>query len=511
MAENTVSLFGFEIKRKKQSDKEAERIKSVVAPQSDDGAGYITASGSHFGQYIDIDGDNTKDNIAMINKYRGISIHPEVDMAIEDIVNEAIVNNADESTLSLNTDEIDAPDNIKKIVQEEFDNVLSMFDASEHAHDLFKRWYIDGRIYHHILVDEKNEKAGIQEVRFIDATKIRKVKEVKTKKAPATNADIIESINEYFIYTEKPGKTSAGQIQNKGVKFTLDSINYVTSGLLDESRKKVVSHLHKCIKPVNQLRMMEDSLVIYRLSRAPERRIFYVDVGNLPKGKAEEYMKNIMTKYRNKLVYDAGTGELRDDRKHMSMLEDFWLPRREGGRGTEVSTLPGGDNLGQIDDIIYFQKRLYRALNVPLNRLEQESQFSMGRGNEVSREEIKFQKFIDRLRKKFGMVFLNVLQKQLILKRICTQDDWDEWKTEIKIDYARDNYFAELKDSEILRERLQTLELMTQYVGDYFSKTFILKNVLKYNEDEIDDMKKEIEQEIKDGDIPDPNDNEEEN
>lgn len=293
-------------------------------------------------------------------------------------------------------------------------------------------------------------------------------------------------------------------MSNKGIRFSTDAINYVTSGLLDETRKKVVSHLHKCIKPVNQLRMMEDSLVIYRLSRAPERRIFYVDVGNLPKGKAEEYMKNIMTKYRNKLVYDAGTGELRDDRKHMSMLEDFWLPRREGGRGTEVSTLPGGDNLGQIDDIIYFQKRLYRALNVPLNRLEQESQFSLGRGNEVTREEIKFSKFIDRLRKKFSMVFLQVLKKQLILKRIITDADWDEWKTDIRIDYARDNYFAELKDAEILRERLQTLELMTNYVGDYFSKGFILKNVLKYTEDDVKDLKKEIETEIKDGDLPDP-------
>jgi len=510
MADNTLKLFGFEFKRTKK-DEGQEKLKSVIAPKSDDGAGYITASGSHFGQYIDIDGDNAKDNVTLIQKYRGISIHPEVDMAIEDIVNEAIVNNGDDDTIKLNTDEIEAPDNIKKQIQEEFKHVLSLFDATEHAHDLFKRWYIDGRIYHHILVDENNEKAGIQELRFIDSIKIRKVKEVKTKKDQETNADIIDTVKEYFIYQDKVGKTSPGAMTTKGIKFSTDAISYVTSGLLDETRKKVVSHLHKCIKPVNQLRMMEDSLVIYRLSRAPERRIFYVDVGNLPKGKAEEYMKNIMTKYRNKLVYDASTGELRDDRKHMSMLEDFWLPRREGGRGTEVTTLPGGDNLGQIDDIIYFQKRLYRALNVPLNRLEQESQFSMGRGNEVSREEIKFQKFIDRLRKKFGMVFLNVLQKQLILKRICTQDDWDEWKTEIKIDYARDNYFAELKDSEILRERLQTLELMTQYVGDYFSKTFILKNVLKYNEDEIDDMKKEIEQEIKDGDIPDPNDNEEEN
>jgi len=500
---NSVKLFGFEFKRAKKNTGQ-EKLKSVIAPQSDDGAGYITASGSHFGQYVDIDGDNTKDNVGLIQKYRGIATHPEVDMAIEDIVNEAIVNDGENATISLNLDDVEVQDNIKDQIQEEFGHVLSMFDASEHCHDIFKRWYIDGRIYHHILVDDKNEKAGIQELRFIDSTKIRKVKEVKTKKDPITNADIIDTINEYYIYQEKPGKVQPGAMTNKGIRFSTDAINYVTSGLLDESRKKVVSHLHKCIKPVNQLRMMEDSLVIYRLSRAPERRIFYVDVGNLPKGKAEEYMKNIMTKYRNKLVYDASTGELRDDRKHMSMLEDFWLPRREGGRGTEVSTLPGGDNLGQIDDIIYFQKRLYRALNVPLNRLEQESQFSLGRGNEVSREEIKFSKFIDRLRKKFGMVFLQVLKKQLILKRIITDADWDEWKTYIKIDYARDNYFAELKDSEILRERIQTLELMTNYVGDYFSKGFIFKNVLKYSEEDIKDLRKEIETEIKDGDIPDP-------
>jgi hypothetical protein len=503
MADNSIRLFGFELKRTKKEDN-IEKLKSVVAPQSDDGAGYVTASGSHFGQYVDIDGDNAKDMFALINKYRGIAVHPEVDMAIEDIVNEAIVNNGDEDALSLNLDNVEAPDNIKKSMEEEFNKVLSMFDATEHAHDLFKRWYIDGRIYHHVLVDEKNEKQGVQEVRFIDATKIRKVKEVKTKKDPVTNADIIDSINEYYVYHDKNGTKSFGQTHNKGIKFTADSINYVTSGLLDETRKKVVSHLHKCIKPVNQLRMMEDSLVIYRLSRAPERRIFYVDVGNLPKGKAEEYMRNIMSKYRNKLVYDASTGEMRDDRKHMSMLEDFWLPRREGGRGTEVTTLPGGDNLGQIDDIIYFQKRVYRALNVPMNRLEQEAQFSLGRGNEVSREEIKFQKFIDRLRKKFGMIFLNVLRKQLILKRICTDADWEEWKTHISVDYARDNYFAELKESEVLRERLQTLDQMTQYVGDYFSKAWVLKNVLRYDDKDVKDMKNEIASEIKAGDIDDP-------
>ena len=297
-----------------------------------------------------------------------------------------------------------------------------------------------------------------------------------------------------FQYSNLINKTDIQKIEitNTGVKMTADSVSYVTSGLLDETRKKVISHLHKAIKPVNQLRMMEDSLVIYRLARAPERRIFYIDVGNLPKGKAEEYMTNIMAKYRNKLVYDADTGNIKDDRKHMSMLEDFWLPRKEGGRGTEISTLPGGENLGQIEDIIYFQKRVYRALNVPVNRLEQESGFNLGRSTEISRDEIKFQKFIDRLRTKFSHLFLGILKKQLILKNIITEEDWNNWKYDIIIDYAQDNHFSELKDAEILRERLQTLDQMAQYVGEYFSKEYVMKNVLKYSDEDIQNIQKQI-------------------
>lgn len=490
VAENSIKLFGFEIKR--ANDKSAEKLKSVVPPQSEDGAGYVTASAGHYGQYVDIDGNEAKDNYQLINKYRGVALHPEVDAAIEDIVNEAIVGDDDNGVgVSIALDDIEAPKQIKDQITEEFDNILGMLNFKENGHDIFKRWYTDGRIFHHLVVKDGAEKAGIQEIRYIDAMKMRKVKEVKKEKDPITNAEIIKSVKEYFIFQEKPGQNSA---RNNAIKFTEESISYVTSGLLDENRKKVVSHLHKSIKPINQLRMMEDSLVIYRLARAPERRIFYIDVGNLPKGKAEEYMKNIMTKYRNKLVYDANSGELRDDRKHMSMLEDFWLPRREGGRGTEISTLPGGENLGQIDDIIYFQKRLYRSLNVPINRLEQEAQFSLGRSTEISRDEVKFQKFIDRLRNKFAHLFLGILKKHLLLKNIITEEDWDTWKNDIRVEYSRDNYFSELKESELFKERIQTLDMINQYVGEYFTKDWVMKNILKLSEEDM----KELEQEVDD-------------
>ena len=475
---NALKIFGFEIRRanKKEEDK---KLQSIVPRQDDDGAGYVTASGSHYGQYINIDGDDSKDNHQMIMKYRGVSTHPEVDAAIEDIINESVSASEDKAPVSIILDNVEVSDQIKKGITEEFDNVLSMLDFTNNGHDMFKRWYIDGRLYHHLVVNESNIKAGIQEIRPIDSAKIRKVKQVKKKKDPVTGANIVESVDEYYIYQEKPGQ------QTSGVKLSHDSVSYVTSGLLSADRKKVVSHLHKALKPINQLRMMEDSLVIYRLARAPERRIFYIDVGNLPRGKSEQYMKDIMARYRNKLVYDADTGQIRDDRKHMSMLEDFWLPRREGGRGTEISTLPGGENLGQIDDIIYFQKRLYRSLNVPINRLEQEAQFSLGRSTEISRDELKFQKFIDRLRKRFSMLFLEILKKQLVMKGLITEEDWNEWKNDLVVDYTRDNHFTELKDAELLRERLQTLDQVSQYVGDYFSKEWVMKNVLMFNDDDI--------------------------
>ena len=499
MADNSLKLFGFEIKRSGSKDKE-EKLKSVVTAKDDDGAGYVTASGAgHFGQYVDIDGSGSKDNYQLVMKYRGVAIHPECDAAIEDIVNESIVIDDESPGVSIELEKIEASESIKEQITEEFSNILRMLNFNEDGHDIFRRWYIDGKIYHHLVVDPSNEKMGIQDIRFIDAPKMRKVKEVKKKKDPLTNADIIENVKEYYIYQETPGKGGAGSIntsQNRqAVKFTEDSISYVTSGLLDERRKKVLSHLQKAIKPVNQLRMMEDSLVIYRLARAPERRIFYIDVGNLPKGKAEEYMKNIMAKYRNKLVYDANTGDLRDDRKHMSMLEDFWLPRREGNRSTEISSLPGGDNLGQIDDIIYFQKRLYKALNVPLQRLDQENNgFSIGRSTEISRDEVKFQKFIDRLRNRFSHLFLRILKKQLILKKVITEADWAKWERDIRVDYNRDNHFAELKESEILKERVQTLDMVSQYVGEYFTKDWVMKNVLKLSEEDMKDLEDKVDE-----------------
>ena len=494
MADNAgLRLFGFEIKRTRASEK--KQLPSIVPAVDDDGAGYITAAGSHYGQYLNMDGDESKDNHQLINKYRGVAMHPEVDAAIEDIVNEAISGSELKSSVDIVMDQVKVSDSIKKAIKEEFDNVVSMLKFNDLGHDIFRRWYVDGRIYYHLVVNDANLKAGIQEVRPIDAAKIRKVKQVKRKKDPLTGAQLIESVNEYYIYQEKPGAMSSG------IKLSLDAISYTTSGILSQDRKKVVSYLQKALKPINQLRMMEDSLVIYRLARAPERRMFYIDVGNMPRGKAEQYMKDIMAKYRNKLVYDANTGELKDDRKHMSMLEDFWLPRREGGRGTEISTLPGGENLGQIDDIIYFQKRLYRSLNVPINRLEQEAQFSLGRSTEVSRDELKFQKFIDRLRMRFSNVFLDILKKQLLLKGIITEPDWDTWNEDIVVDYVRDNHFTELKDAELLRERLQTMDLIQQYVGEYFSKEWVMKNVLNLSDEDAEDMKKQISDEESSGEI----------
>ena len=477
-------LFGFEITRAKDN----KAIKSIVPPRDDDGAGYVTATsaGSHYGHYINMEGDDSKDQAQLILKYRGSAYQPEADAAIEDIVNEAITAAENKPSVALNLDNVPVSATVKKTMFEEFENIFNMLNFKELGHDIFRRWYIDGRIYHHLIVDENNPTAGIQEIRYIDTVKIRKVKQVKKKKDPISGATLVDRVNEFYIYQEKPGS------QASGVKLTLDSVSYCTSGLLDEHRKKIISYLHKALKPITQLRMMEDSLVIYRLARAPERRMFYIDVGNLPRGKAEQYMKDIMAKYRNKLVYDAKTGEIRDDRKHMSMLEDFWLPRREGGRGTEISTLPGGENLGQIEDIIYFQKRLYRSLNVPMNRLEQEQQFSLGRATEISRDELKFQKFIDRLRNRFANLFYDILKKQLILKNVITEDDWNSWKNKVTIDFLRDNHFAELKEAELLRERIQSLDQITNYVGEYFSKEWVQKNVLLFDDETIDNMNKEI-------------------
>lgn len=493
-------LFGFELKRKEQDKADAKK-KSFVAPLEDDGSSYVQASGGHFGQYVDLDGGQAANEADQIRRYRETASQPECDAAIEDIINEAIVSDSSSAPVDLITDDLDQPDNIKKLIREEFESIVELLQFNHYGHEIFRRWYVDGRLFYHLIVDEKSPKKGILEVRPIDPTKIRKVKEIEKEKDPATGAEVVTKVDEYYLYQD-----TALVKSNQGVKISKDAIQYTTSGLLDPSRTKVLSYLQKAIKPVNQLRMMEDSLVIYRLSRAPERRIFYIDVGNLPKGKAEEYLKNIMNSYRNKLVYDANTGEVKDDRKHMSMLEDFWLPRREGGRGTEITTLPGGENLGQIDDIIYFQKKLYKSLNVPVNRLDQESQFSLGRSTEISRDEVKFQKFVNRLRKKFSWLFLDLLKMQLVLKGIITEADWRVIKEQIVVDYIRDSHFSELKEAEVMRERLGMLTELDQYVGTYFSVEWVRKNVLMQSDEDIEAMKEQIETERSSGEIPDEDD-----
>lgn len=491
-----MELFGFEISRKKEEDEQKKR-QSFVAPDADDGATVIS-EGGYYGQYVDIEGTKAKDDADLIKKYREISLYPDCDAAITDIVNEAIVADEDKDPIRVLTDDVEYSDKIKKLITEEFKEVVRLLKFNTNSHDLFRKWYVDGRLYYHMIIDEKNTKNGILELRPIDALKIRKVRQIIEEKDRVTGAKIVKGFNEFYIYQDvlTTGVATGGQRGAQGLRIAKDSIIYVPSGLIDSTSKKVLSYLYKALKPVNQLRMMEDSLVIYRMARAPERRIFYIDVGNLPKGKAEAYLRDIMAKYKNKIVYDANTGEIKDDRKHMAMLEDFWLPRREGGKGTEISTLPGGENLGQIEDIIYFQKKLYRSLNVPMSRMESEnSGFNLGRSSEISRDELKFTKFVSRLRKRFGDLFMQILKTQLILKGIINKDDWEKLKDQIKIDFIKDNYFAELKEGEILKERLGTLQMLDPYVGKYFSQTWVRKNVLRMTEQEIEEMDEEISEE----------------
>ena len=481
-------FFGFEINRKGNKTPRPSFVPDTEA----DGAGVIQ-SGGHFGVYLDVDGDKVKGEVDLIMKYRDVSAQPECDAAIEDIVNETIVGDHDEAPVNIVLDSLDVSDQIKDSIKHEFGEILRMINFNQYAHDIFRKWYVDGRLPYHVIIDEGSPSKGIKELRYIDPAKLRKVKEIEEKEDPKTGAKIITKQEEYFIFQD-----NKLQQHNQGIKIHPDAIIYCTSGQLDPGRTRILSYLHKAIKPVNQLRMMEDSLVIYRISRAPERRIFYIDVGNLPKGKAEEYLKNIMNQYRNKLVYDASTGEIKDDKKHMSMLEDFFLPRREGGRGTEISTLPGGENLGSIEDIVYFQKKLYKALNVPLNRLEQEAQFTLGRSTEISRDEVKFKKFVDRLRKRFSDLFMQALRTQLLLKKIITKQDWDSFKEEIVFDFIEDNYFSELKESEMIRERFEMLATLDEYVGKYVSNEWIRKQILKQSDDEIEEIDKQIDSETED-------------
>ena len=505
-------LFGFEIKRSAEDLKASEPLKaaSVVPPNDDDGVGYVTSPNYHYGLHMDIYADlQAKDQNDLVKKYRTAGSHPEVDMAIEEIVNETIVvPQDDEKIVSVNLHEVKVSASIKKKVVEEFDGILNMLSFNERAHDMFKNWYIDGRLYHHLLVDNQNLKQGIQEIRYIDSMKIRKVRHVRKSDKNDDGVELVQRVDEFYIYDEKweDGEknkyTPNNAKNNKAIKLSNDSVSYVTSGLLDESKAKIISHLHKALRPINQLRMMEDSLIIYRLARAPERRIFYVDTGNLPKGKAEAYLNSLMTKYRNKLVYDQATGELKDSRKHMTMLDDFWLPRREGGRGTEVTTLPGGQNLGEIDDIRYFQRKVYQALNVPVSRLEQEQAYSLGRATEITREEIKFQKFVTRMRQRFSKLFTGVLKQQLILKGIITESDWIElFHNKIRVDFYKDNHYSELKDAEVLQNRFQLMDQVSSYIGEYVSKEWVQKNVLRMTDEEAQQIQKDIDGEIESGEV----------
>ncbi len=496
-------LFGFKFERIKDT-KSQEKF---TVPPADDGAVEI-AGGGFFGQVLDVDGRD-KSELDLIRRYREIAQQPECDAAVEDIINEGIVANERDQAVSIVLDRLDYTKPIKDRIRREFDTVLSLLDFDTKGHDIFRRWYIDGRIFYHKVIDKKNPKQGVVELRYIDPRKIRKVRTIKKEPKAGSSLEIVKGVEDFFIYNEKG--LQQGQM-NEGIKIADDSITYVPSGLIDQNRGHVLGHLHKAIKPVNQLRMIEDSVVIYRISRAPERRIFYIDVGNLPKVKAEQYLKDVMNRYRNKLVYDASTGEIRDDRNHMSMLEDFWLPRREGGRGTEITTLQGGQNLGEIDDILYFQKKLYRSLNVPISRMEAESGFSLGRSTEITRDELKFTKFVQRLRKKFTPLFTDILKAQCILKGIVTVEDWDRIKEHIQYNFLQDGHFAELKRQEVFNERLTALQTVESYIGTFFSKEWVQKNVLNMTEAEMEEMQNQINKEagmdVEDGgmDVPDATD-----
>lgn len=504
-----MELFGFEIKRRinrgeDETEEQESNIKSFVPPVSDEGVTTVSAGG-YFGQYYDIDGmDGGNTDREMIFKYRAAAEQPETDNAIDDIINEAITASNVGTPMSLNLDDLEFEEELKRKILNEFDTVCNLFKIQEFGSDYFRKWYVDGRIYFHIVIDSNNPKEGIKDLRYVDPVNMRKVREVKKEVDKLTGVTVEENAEEYFVYSEDATtnhiSSSASADTISGIKVAPEAILYQTSGLMDSSRSKVLSHLHKSIKIINQLRMLEDALVIYRISRAPERRIFYIDVGNLPKGKAEEYVRNMMSQYRNKIVYDASSGEVRDDRRHKSMLEDFFLPRREGGRGTEITTLPGGENLGQIDDILFFQKKLYKSLNVPLSRLDAESGFQVGRATEINREEVKFNKFIQRLRKRFSSLLIDALRTQLILKGVINEDDWQGISESIYVDFLKDNYFAELKEFEIMRDRFDMMSQAESLVEQgYYSKEWARKKILGQDDQEIDMIDKQIADEKAEG------------
>ena len=482
-----MELFGLEIKRKQGKQ---EKALSVVPPAADDGSTVLSSvnAGAYYGMVLDVEGIIKNEN-DLIRRYREISQYADCDSAIEDIVNEAIIAESDKEPVELVLDDLKVSQTIKDKILDEFDNVLRLLKFEERGHDIFRTWYIDGRLYFHVMIDDNNIKQGIVELRSIDPRKIRRIKNIQKEKT-ANGVEVVKKVEEYYLFNDK-GITEQ---TTQGIKMALDSVVYTPSGLVDSNTGMMLSYLHKAIKPVNQLKLIEDSLVIYRISRAPERRIFYIDVGNLPKVKAEQYVNDIMNRFRNKVVYDASTGEMRDDRKHLSMLEDFWMPRREGGKGTEITTLGGGQNLGQIEDINYFQNKLYQSLNVPLSRMKPDQSFNLGRASEITRDEVKFNKFVNRLRKRFANLFLDVLRVQLIAKGVIRPDEWDEMKQFIRVDFIKDNYFSELKDNEIMQQRMGLLQQIDQYVGKYYSIEYIRKNVLMQSDDDVKEIDKQMQQ-----------------
>jgi len=492
-------LFGYSITRAK---KQADPKQSFTTTQADDGTQTI-AAGGYFGQYLDMEG-TAKSEADLIRRYREIALHPECDMAVEDIVNEAVVANELKDAVRVNVDGLPYGKEVRRKIEDEFQNVLRLLNFNTKGHDIFRRWYVDGRIYYHKIIDRNSPVKGITELKYIDPRKVKKIREIRKKRPDGPTPHglaVVDEYVEYYLYNEKG---VSGTTTGTGIKIAPDTIAFCPSGLIDQNKNIVLSYLHKAIKPVNQLRMIEDATVIYRIARAPERRIFKIDVGNLPKQKAEQYLRDVMARYRNKLVYDASTGEIRDDRNYMSMLEDFWLPSREGGRGTDISTLPGGQNLGEIADIEYFRSKLYRSLNVPASRLESTTGFNLGRASEITRDELKFTKFVQRLRKKFTELFNDLLRTQLILKGIINEDDWSGVRDSIMYDFLQDGHFAELKNTEMARERLQLANEMRDYIGKFYSLKYVRKNVLKQNEKEIEEMDNQIRQEIKDGLIDSP-------
>jgi len=498
-------LFGFSIED--PNDKKKKGVISPVPPNNEDGADYFLSSG-FYGQYVDIEGV-FRTEFDVIKRYRDMALHPECDTAIEHVVNEAIVSDSNDSPVEINLDNLNVSNNLKKVVRDEFKGVKDLLQFDKKAHEIFRNWYTDGRLYYHKVIDTTKPDEGIQEVRYIDSLKLKFMRVKPTKERGQKGAEGIPvlpysgestitkdtKIEEFYTYYPQGMAQKYGSVAGKGIRIAKDAITYVHSGLVDRNKKITLSYLHKAIKGLNQLRMIEDSLVIYRLSRAPERRIFYIDVGNLPKVKAEQYLRDVMSRYRNKLVYDANTGEIKDDKKFMSMLEDFWLPRREGGRGTEISTLPGGQNLGELTDIEYFQKKLYRSLNVPESRIGADSGFNLGRSSEILRDELMFSKFVGRLRKRFSGLFIDLLRTQLILKNIVTPEDFDKMSEHIQFDYKYDNHFAELKDHELMTERLNIMVAIEPYIGTYYSRDYVKRKVLRQTDEEIEEMQQEMEEE----------------